>query len=191
MVIVGPWTVPDGDPLLPKAQSALPFLRPKVIDAFTPGQVLLQSTVKPPRTPKWAWGLTPRTNAAWVALHHSFVIEEYVCNHETFHTFDPLYLTPADRKTIMEEMGVPIPVTMGVPLTDKQINRLWKSGTYNSQSCTVPEEGAADAFAKAQAQAPLAPTDPAANGFRNVLPNFYKVHPQDYAWFLQFLKLAG
>ncbi len=84
-------------------------------------------------------------------------------------------------------MGVPVRVGM----TDKQIFYLWKSGTYTSKECTVPREGFADVYAKAQAQAPLAPDDPAANGFRNVLPNFYKVHPQDFAWFLQFLKLAG
>ncbi len=187
MTIVGPWTIPDGDPLLSKAQAALPFLRPKVIDAFTPGQVTLQSSMPPKRAPSWAWGFTPGITSTWVSVRHPYVIAEYTCNHELGHTFDSLFLSPADRRTLMEEMGLTVPVDA----TDKQINAQWRTGRYTSSECYVPREGFADCFAKAQAQAPLSPDDPAANGFRNVLPNFYKVHPQDYAWFLQFLKLVG
>jgi hypothetical protein len=185
MTALGPWTVPDGDPLLSRAQTALPLLRPKVIDAFKPGQIVLQSTFRPRQAPVWAWGFTPTRTETWVANNHPYVIAEYTCNHELAHTFDPLFLTAADRKVLMQKMGLVVSGT-----TDAQINLQWRRGSYTSHACYVPREGFADCFAKAQAQAPGAPQDPATNGFRNVLPHFYKIGiaPADFPWFLEFLK---
>lgn len=184
--IVGPWTVPDGDPVLDNAMAALPLLRPKVIDLYAPGQILLQSLNRPKRAPQWAWGYTPSVKSNWVSEKHPYVIEEYTINHELGHPFDTLYLIPADRVVLMRQMGLTVPDG----LTDAQINRLWNRGSYTSKACYVPREGFADAFAKAQAQAPLAPVDPKANGFVNVLPHFYKVGftPDQYPWFLGFIK---
>lgn len=187
--IVGPWHIPQGDPVLDNARAALPLLRPRVIDAFTPGAILLQSTNRPPRTPSWAWGLTPWSRENWVSEKHPYVIEEYSCNHELGHCFDDLFLTPADRVVLMAHMGITVPVGS----TDKQIAALWKKGKYDGSVCFVPREGFADAFAKSQAQAPAAPLDPKANGFLNVLPHFFTrfinlADPAEATWFLRFIK---
>lgn len=187
--VLGPWRIPAADPLLPDAQKALTFLRPKVVDAFTPGQVLLQSTLRPRQAPAWAWGYAPTLLENWVSTSHPFVIAGYTCNHELGHAFDSLYLTPSDRKALMLKMGVPLPANV----TDGQINLQWRRGSYTDKACYVAREGFADAFAKAQAQAPASPDDPAANGFRNVLPHFYKVNiaAADFPWFLGFIKAVG
>ena len=184
--ILGPWHLPENDPLITNAQRALTFLRPKVIDAFTPGQVLLQSTLRPRLAPSWAWGYTPAQLENWVSRKHPYVIEEYTVNHELGHCFDSLLLTPTDRKVLMLRMGVPL----ADDLTDGQINLQWRRGSYTDSACFVPREGFADAFAKAQAQAPASPDDPAENGFRNVLPNFYKTNiaATDFRWFLRYIK---
>jgi hypothetical protein len=189
VTVLGPWQIPDGDPVLADAQAAFPLLRPKVIDAFALGEITLQSIAKPKRAPAWAWGFAPSRRELWVDAENPYVIAAYVCNHELGHSFDSKFLDPVDRSVLMTRMGVSVPIDA----TDAQIQALWARGSYTAKSCFVPREGFADAFAKAQAQAPGAPDDPKANGFVNVLPHFYKVNiaPADFPWFLSFIKVVA
>lgn len=143
---VGPFKVPAGDPVLPLVQEANGMLDAR----FRPdsGWFTIQSTKKPVRAPKWAWGFRA-ARSLWVNPRRNRLEKLYVILHEYAHGWDGRYGTPAMRDAVKRLMGTTL---------------AWSGGHYTEKGSNRPLEGFADAFAKANA----------AGAFDGLLRGFYK-----------------